>query len=243
MKKTVIILALMLSQLSFGQFGKLLKKVENVTKGTSNISLSNEQIGKGLKEALDKGIKEEVSKLTQTDGFYKNEAVKILMPAELQKVDKSLRSIGLGNLADDGVKMLNRAAEDAVKTATPIFVNAIKNMSFKDVKSILMSENKDQATIYLKTNTNQSLYTAFNPVVKKSFDKVGADKTWNTIIKKYNTLPFVKKVNPDLTDYVTQEALNGVFKMIAKKELEIRSNTASRTSDLLKKVFALQDKK
>ncbi len=243
MKKLIVITALIVSQLSFGQFGKLLKKAENVVNGKSNISLSNEQIGKGLKEALDKGIKEEVSKLTKTDGFYKNEAVKILMPSELQKVEKSLRSIGLGNLADDGVKMLNRAAEDAVKTATPIFVSAIKDMSFQDVKTILMSDNKDAATTYLKTNTNKSLYSEFNPVVKKSFEKVGTDKTWKTIITKYNTLPFVKKVNPDLTDYVTQKALQGVYKMIAKKELEIRTNTASRSTDLLKKVFALQDKK
>jgi hypothetical protein len=241
MKKSVLIIALIVSQLSFGQFGKLLKKVEDATKGKSPIS--NTEIAKGLKEALDKGIKEEVSKLTKTDGFYKNLDVKILMPTELQKVDKSLRSIGLGNLADDGIKMLNRAAEDAVKTATPIFVKAIKNMSFADVKNILMNSDKKAATNYLKNTTNKQLYTEFSPVIKKSFDKVGADKTWKTIISKYNTLPFVKKVNPDLTDYVTQEALNGVFKMIAKKELEIRTNTASRTSDLLKKVFSLQDKK
>jgi len=241
MKKLVLIIALIVSQLSFGQFGKLLKKVEDVTKGKS--AISNTEIAKGLKEALDKGIKEEVSKLTKTDGFYKNLDVKILMPAELQKVDKSLRSIGLGNLADDGIKMLNRAAEDAVKTATPIFVKAIKNMSFADVKNILMNNDKKAATNYLKSTTNKQLYIEFNPVIKKSFDKVGADKTWKTIISKYNTLPFVKKVNPDLTDYVTQEALNGVFKMVAKKELEIRTNNASRTTELLQKVFALQDKK
>lgn len=241
MKKSILIVALIISQVSFGQFGKLLKKAEDLTKGKNTIALSNEQIAKGLKEALDKGIKEEVSKLTKTDGFYKNETVKILMPSELQKVDKALRSIGLENLADDGVKMLNRAAEDAVKTATPIFVAAIKNMSFKDVKNILMSEDKKAATVFLQKNTNTELYKEFNPVVKKSFDKVGAAKTWKTIITKYNTLPFVKKVNPDLTDYVTNKALNGVFKMIAKKELEIRTKNASRTSDLLKKVFALQD--
>lgn len=242
MKKVLILIVLLSSQVSFGQFGKLLKKAEALTQGQTT-SLSNEQIGKGLKEALDKGIKEEVSKLTKTDGFYKNEAVKILMPAELQKVDKTLRKIGLSSLADDGVKMLNRAAEDAVKTATPIFVSAIKNMSFKDVKNILMSSDDKAATSYLKTTTNQELYKEFNPVIKESFNKVGADKTWKTIISKYNTMPFVKKVNPDLTDYVTQKALDGVFKMIAKKELDIRKNTASRTSDLLKKVFALQDKK
>jgi len=204
--------------------------------------LSNADIAAGLKEALDKGIDQQVTKLTATDGFYKNQLVKILLPAELQKVDKTLRDIGLGSLADEGLKMMNRAAEDAVKEATPIFVSAVKNMTFNDAKNILLG-NDEAATTYLKGTTTSQLYTKFNPVIKSSFNKVGADKVWSNIITKYNTLPLVTKVNPDLTDYVTTKALEGVYKMIAVEEKEIRNNINERTSVLLKKVFALQDSK
>lgn len=199
-------------------------------------------IAGGLKEALNNGITKQVSKLTATDGFFKNEMVKILLPEELQKVDKTLRSIGMGSLADEGLKVLNRAAEDAVKESTPIFVDAIKNMSFVDAKNILMG-NENAATSYLQNSTTTALTAKFNPVIKNSFAKVGADKIWNQIITKYNTVPLVKKVNPDLTDYTTNKALEGVFKMIAVEEKNIRTNIGSRSSDLLQKVFAMQDKK
>ena len=205
--------------------------------GTSGIDISG-----GLKEALNNGISKQVSKLTSLDGFYKNQAVKILMPEELQKVDKALRNIGMGSLADEGIKMLNRAAEDAVKESTPIFVNAVKNMNFTDAKNILMG-NESSATNYLQNSTTTPLYAKFNPVIKNSFAKVGADKVWTNIIKKYNTIPFVTKVNPDLTDYTTNKALEGVFKMIAVEEKNIRTDIKARTSPLLQQVFAMQDKK
>ncbi|HQW68952.1 MAG TPA: DUF4197 domain-containing protein [Flavobacterium sp.] len=199
-------------------------------------------ISGGLKEALNNGISKQVTKLTATDGFFKNEMVKILLPEELQKVDNTLRKIGMGKLADEGLKVLNRAAEDAVKESTPIFVDAIKGMSFNDAKNILMG-NESAATSYLQNSTTTALYAKFNPVIKNSFTKVGADKVWANIITKYNSVPLVKKVNPDLTDYTTNKALEGVFKMIAVEEKSIRTDLNSRTSDLLKKVFALQDKK
>lgn len=198
-------------------------------------------IAAGLKEALNNGISKQVSKLTAVDGFYRNEAVKILMPEELQKVDKALRKVGLGSLADDGIKMLNRAAEDATKEATPIFVDAVRNMSFTDAKNILMG-NDSAATSYLQNTTTSALYAKFNPVIKNSFNKVGADKVWANIISKYNKIPLVSKVNPDLTDYTTNKALEGVYKMIAVEEKNIRTSVSSRSSDLLKKVFAMQDK-
>ena len=204
--------------------------------------LSQAEIGNGLKEALNNGITKQVSKLTATDGFFKNEAVKILLPEELQTVDKKLRQIGMGKLADEGLKVINRAAEDAVKEATPIFVDAVKQMSFNDAKNILMG-NESSATTYLQNTTSTALYTKFNPVIKNSYTKVGADKVWKEIITKYNSIPLVKKVNPDLTDYTTKKAMEGVFKMIAVEEKDIRTNLASRSSDLLRKVFALQDQK
>lgn len=204
-------------------------------------TLGTSEIGAGLKEALNNGITKQVSKLTATDGFFKNEAVKILLPPELQKVDKTLRSIGMSSLADEGLKVLNRAAEDGVKEATPIFVDAIRSMTFTDAKNILMG-NETSATTYLQNSTSTALYGKFSPVIQTSLSKVGADKVWTNIINKYNAIPLVKKVNPDLKDYVTQEAMKGVFKMVAIEEKDIRNNLAARTSDLLRRVFALQDK-
>jgi hypothetical protein len=199
-------------------------------------------ISGGLKEALNNGISKQVSKLTATDGFFRNELVKILLPDELKKVDSGLRKIGLSSLADDGLRAINRAAEDAVKEATPIFVDAIRNMTFTDAKNILMG-NQSAATSYLQSSTSSALYGKFNPVIKSSFAKVGADKIWTNIITKYNSIPFIKKVNPDLTDYVTNQAMNGVFTMVAVEEKNIRTNLNSRTSALLQQVFAMQDGK
>ena len=193
-------------------------ELQNVVNNLPNSGgLTQAQIGNGLRQALDKGIKNQVSKLTSTDGFYRNELVKILLPEELQAVDNGLRKIGLGNLADEGIKALNRAAEDAVKTATPIFVNAVKEITFTDAKDILLGQN-NAATSYLESKTQQNLYQSFSPVIKNSFSKVGADKIWSNLITKYNSIPFVKSVNPDLTDYVTKQALEGVFTMIEVEE-------------------------
>ena len=202
--------------------------------------LGNTEIASGLRQALDFGIDKQVTKLTQKDGFFQNDLVKILLPEELRKVDKALRDIGLSNLADEGLKVLNRAAEDAVKEATPIFIEAVKDITFDDAKNILLGNN-DAATQYLTSKTQTALYAKFNPVIKNSFSKVGADDIWSNLINKYNSIPFTNDVNPDLTDYVTGEALKGVYTMIAVEEKDIRTKTASRTTDLLRKVFALQD--
>jgi hypothetical protein len=162
------------------------------------------------------------------------------LPEELQKVDDGLRKIGLDNVADEGLKLLNRAAEDATKEALPIFVNAVKDISFNDARNILLG-NDSAATGYLRSRTRDELYAKFQPVINNNLGKVGATKLWSDAITKYNSIPLVNDVNPDLTDYVTQEALKGVFTMIEKEEIEIRNNFSSRTTDLLRRVFALQD--
>jgi hypothetical protein len=203
--------------------------------------LTNGQIGSGLKEALNNGISNQVNTLALKDGFFKNELVKILLPEELQKVDKALRTIGLSSVADEGLKVLNRAAEDAVGEAIPIFVDAIKGMTFADAKNILLG-NDNAATSYLETKTTDALYQKFNPIINNSFKKVGADVIWEDLITRYNNLPLTNNVDTDLTSYVTGEALKGVYKMVEVEEKEIRTKLSSRTSDLLKKVFALQDK-
>ncbi len=217
-----------------------LQEVVNSLPQSSGAILSNTDIADGLRQALDLGIEQQVTKLTQKDGFFKNNLVKIGLPKELQKVDKGLRDIGLGNVADEGLKVLNRAAEDAVKEATPIFVKAVKDISFNDAKAILMG-NDDAATQYLTTKTQNELYRKFEPVISTSFAKVGADQIWSNLISKYNALPFTTNVNPDLTQYVTEEALKGVYTMIAIEEKDIRNSVSSRTTDVLRTVFALQD--
>ena len=203
-------------------------------------AMTNIQIAAGLRQALDFGIEKQVTKLTEENGFWSNELVRIGLPPELQKVDQTLRDLGMSNLADEGLKVLNRAAEDAVKEATPIFVNAVKEITFTDAKNILLG-NDTAATSYLSLKTTDPLYGKFNPVITTSLDRVGATQVWTNIINRYNALPLTTDVNPDLADYVTQQALEGVFTMIAVEEKEIRNNFASRTTDLLKRVFALQD--
>ena len=238
--KKILILSLALSLSSCAQVQQTLNQLPQLS--TQIPGIGGIDIASGLKEALNKGITDQVSKLTAIDGFYKNEAVKILLPEELKKVDATLRKVGLGSLADEGIKVLNRAAEDAVKEATPIFVSAVKNITFSDAKNILMG-NDNAATSYLQNSTTTDFDGKFNPVIKSSFAKVGADAVWTKIITKYNTIPLVKKVNPDLTDYTTNQALSGVFKMIAKEEKEIRTDISARTTPLLKSVFAMQDGK
>ena len=223
----------LLPLISCAELQQIAEQLPQNTIGTVDIS-------NALKEALNNGVSKQVTKLTSTDGFFRNEMVKIMLPQELQKVDKTLRDIGLSSLADEGLKVLNRAAEEAVKEATPIFVDAIKQMTFTDARNILMGAD-NAATTYLQNTTSNALYTKFSPVVNSSLSKVGADQVWNQIITKYNSIPLVNKVNPDLTDYVTTKAMDGVFTMVSVEEKEIRNNVAARTSDLLRRVFALQD--
>lgn len=204
-------------------------------------SLTSTQISSGLKQALSLGVTEGVKKLGVTDGFLKNEAVKILMPEKLRKIDTTLRSIGLGSLADQGVKLLNRAAEDAVTEAAPIFTKAITSMTITDAKNILLGSD-NAATNYLQGKTQSQLFTAFQPKVKASLGKVGADKVWSNLISKYNTFTG-QAVTTDLNEYVTTETINGVFKMVAQKESGIRNSPAMRTTSILQKVFGAQDRK
>lgn len=233
MKKRIFLLISVVLLVSCGELQQVINQLPQE-------GLGNTEIASGLRQALNFGIDKQVSKLTEEDGFYKNELVKILLPEELQKVDRTLRDIGLNKLADEGLKVLNRAAEDAVEEATPIFVNAVKGITFNDAKTILLGSD-NAATQYLTRATQTELYDKFNPVIKASFDKVGADAIWAELIGRYNSIPLVNRVNPDLTDYVTTEALKGVYKMIAIEEKEIRNKVSSRTTDLLRRVFALQD--
>ncbi|WP_313361412.1 DUF4197 domain-containing protein [Empedobacter sp.] len=203
--------------------------------------LSNATVASGLKEALSLGLTDGIKSLGQKNGFYNNSVAKILMPEELQNVEKTLRSLGMGSLADKGIKLLNSAAEDAVSEAAPIFVNAVTSMTITDAKDILLGGN-NSATNYLKLKTTSDLTKAFQPKVEASLGKVSADKVWNNLITKYNTLTG-NQIDPNLNAYVTQQTINGVFNMVAEKEEGIRGNKALRTTSLLQQVFGAQDSK
>lgn len=205
-----------------------------------NQPLTNIDISNGLKQALEQGISDRVSSLTEPEGFFRNELVRIMLPEELQRVDSALRSIGLGSLADEGLKLMNRAAEEAVAEATPIFIDAIRQMSIQDARGILMGE-QNAATQYLQRTTQDALMQRFQPIIESNFNKVGANEIWSNIITRYNRIPLMSPVNPDLTDYVTEQALSGVYTMVEVEEKEIRSSINARKTDLLRRVFALQD--
>jgi hypothetical protein len=242
MKKLVLLTALSFSySLIFAQtsgLNGLLKKASSAVSGTNSTtgsSLSTDQIVQGLKEALNVGAQNSTSKLSAADGFFKDAAVKILMPDEAKKVESTLRAMGMGKLVDDAILSVNRAAEDASKTAAPIFVNAIKGMSVKDALGILQGTDT-AATSYLRKTTNTDLTSSFKPVIEQSLQKTNATKYWSEVFTAYNKVSF-KKVDPDLTNYVTSKALNGIFYYVGEEEKKIRTNPTAQVTDILKQVF------
>lgn len=245
MKKRSLLLltALLLTQFSYAQLGNVLKKAKETVKETvEGGGLSQDEAGNGLKEALNAGIGEAVDFLSAKDGYFKS-PYKILVPEEAQKVVSKLKNVpGFNNIEADLTERMNRAAEDAAVKARPIFIAAIKGMTFQDAMNILMG-NQDAATRYLEKSTFQKLYAEFKPVIQESLDKVNAREYWKSAVTAYNKLPFVEKTNPELDDHVTRKALAGMFSLVEKKEKGIRSDVGLRNTDLLKKVFAQQDKK
>jgi len=210
--------------------------VQKILGGGNKNNLSNEEIVGGLKEALSIGANNAANQLSAVDGFFKDAALKILMPAEAQKVEKRLRAIGMGKLVDDAILAMNRAAEDAAKSAAPIFVDAIKSMSIGDAMGILRGGDF-AATNYLKDKTTASLTASFRPVIEASLEKVNATKYWDAVFTQYNKVS-TEKINPDLAAYVTEKALAGIFHQVGLEEQKIRKDPVARTTDLLKKVFA-----
>lgn len=245
MKYLAIASLVIITQFSYAQGLKgLLKKatgndsaVNKTIDKMGGTQLSNEDIICGLKEALKVGTENSTQKLSSVDGFFKDAAIKVLMPDEAKKVEDKLRSVGLGSQVDAAILSMNRAAEDACKSASPIFLNALKQMTFADAVGILRGGDF-AATNYVKEKTISSLTTAFRPIIENSIDKVDATKHWATIITAYNKIPFVNKINPDLAAYVTEKALFGIFYQISLEEQTIRKNPIARTSDILKKVFS-----
>ena len=245
MKKTILFSALLftLSALQAQGLKGLLKKDSSGKLGIGKIlntgsksGLSNDEIISGLKEALNVGTNNAAQKLSNVDGFFKDAAIKILMPEEAKKVETKLRNLGMGKQVDNAILSMNRAAEDASKEVAPIFVNAIKGMSIQDGVGILKGGDF-AATNYLKDKTTASLTEKFRPVIEASLQKVNATKYWNTVFSTYNTFSS-EKVNTDLVAYVTEKALSGIFYQVGLEEQKIRKDPVARTTDLLKKVFA-----
>ena len=217
------------------------QELESVLGSISNSgALTNQEIGLGLKEALSIGIGDGSDKLSQLNGYLES-PYKILLPEEAQKVIDKLKIIpGFADVEQRLVTRLNRAAEEAAKGAKEVFIGSIKQMTFQDALSILTGE-KNAATSYLERTTYDQLFGRFQPVILKALEDVQAQQLWGEIVTKYNTLPFVKPVNPKLDQHVTNKAMIGLFDMVEKKELKIRSDISERTSPLLRKVFAKQD--
>lgn len=208
--------------------------------GSATSELSTAEVANGLKEALGQGVEKGVQYLSKTDGFYKT-PYKIFLPEEAQNVVEKLRLVpGFSNVEEIVLEKINRSAEDAVKKASPIFVNAITSMTINDAMGILLGE-KNAATTYLNQKTYNPLVGEFEPVIVSSLNKFGALDYWTDAVNAYNKIPFVKKLNPQLEQYITEKALVGLFDRVEKEELNVRTNISARGTDLLKKVFARQD--
>jgi Protein of unknown function (DUF4197) len=231
---------IILFSISFGSLkAQLLKNIlTTVTNKGAGTDVSSSDISEGLKQALQVGTERGLQKLSSVDGFFANAAIKILMPEEAKKAEQKLRGLGFGSQVDDAVLAMNRAAEDAAKSAAPVFINAIKQMSIQDAVGILKGGDF-AATGYLKSKTTTELTNAFRPIIEESLNKVNATKYWNTIFSTYNKFSF-NKVNPDLSAYVTDKALSGIFYQLGLEEQNIRKDPAARTTDLLKKVFSIK---
>jgi len=199
-------------------------------------SLSNDDIIKGLKEALTIGTDSSAKKLSKADGFFTNAAIKILMPAEAKKAETTLRNFGMGQLVDKAILSMNRAAEDAASGVSTIFWDAIKQMTVQDGLSILRGGDF-AATEFLKKNTTAVLTAKMRPVIQASLDKVNATNYWKDVFTAYNKFS-KQQINTDLTGYVTGKAMDGLFHEIGLEEQKIRKDPAAQVTDLLKKVFA-----
>lgn len=233
--KTYLLGLLFCAFVPFASFSQI--KLPKIFSKNSSGGLTENEAGQGIKEALTKGVTNAVLNLNKTDGFFGSEVYKMFLPPDAQKIETTLRRIGMGDQVDKAILAINRGAEDAVAFAKPIFVDAIKQMTLTDALNIVKGP-KDAATQYFKQKTSEKLIAAFSPSVKSSLDKVDATKYYTDIVTTYNKLPTTfNKVNPDLTSYVVGKAVDALFDQVAKEEANIRANPLARTSDILKKVF------
>ena len=214
-----------------------LQQVANAAGAGAGIGTSNTEAAAGIKEALAQGITKSVLQLNANDGFFRNELYKVLLPPEARKIENTLRDLGFNSLVDKAILQINRGAEDAAGYAKPIFIDAIKNMTLSDAIGLIRNGDTS-ATHFFREKTTAKLLAAFRPVISQSLDKADATKYYGDMVSRYNNFPTTfKKLNPDLTSYVTQRATDALFNLIAKEEINIRTNLAARTTDILRRVF------
>jgi hypothetical protein len=214
-----------------------LQQVATAAGAGTGVGISNTEAAAGIKEALGQGIAKSVLQLNTTDGFFKNALYKVLLPPEAKKIENTLRDLGFNSMVDKAILQINRGAEDAAGYAKPIFVDAIKSMTLNDAIGLIRNGDTS-ATHFFREKTTEKLLAAFRPVIASSLNKVDATKYYGDLITKYNNFPTTfKKLNPDLTSYVTQRATDALFNLIAKEEVNIRTNFAARTTDILRRVF------
>ena len=215
-------------------FKKISKEVDKTIKGEK--PLTNDEIIRGMKEALTVGSNNAAGSASKLDGFFKNPVIKIPFPPEAREMETKLRAMGMGKQVDEFILTVNRAAEEAAKQSASVFVNAITSMTINDGLSILRGADT-AATGYLRKTTGVQLHDMFKPVIKNATQKVQVTKYWNPLASTYNSLPFVKKVNPDLEEYITQRALNGLYYLVSQEEIKIRKDPMARVTEILKRVF------
>jgi hypothetical protein len=238
MKRFIIILMALSPILVTAQNLKDLKNKaeQRVAQPDSKTNFTEEEAAKALREALKQGAEKGAALVSKTDGYFGNPKIKIPLPPDAQQKEQKIRSMGLNKEVDDAILSINRAAEDAGAKAKDIFVKAIQNMTVKDAIAIVKG-NDNAGTEYLKKQTTAALQAEFKPVIQTSLDKVGATQHYGKIVTAYNKIPGVQKLNPDLADYVTQKAIEGLFVMVQEEEAKIRKDPAARATELLKKVF------
>lgn len=215
----------------------VIDKATSIVTGTpKEPALSNDEVIKGLKEALTVGTNNSSGMVAKADGYLKNPKVFIPWPAEAKDMREKLIKMGMQKKVTEFETSLNRAAEEAAKKAAPVFVDAITNMSLSDGFAIL-NGNDSAATHYLREKTFSPLKEKFMPTVKEAVTKVKVTSYWKPLATAYNKLPGVKKQNPNLDDYVCTKAINGLMTLIADEEAKIRKDPMARVTDILKKVF------
>lgn len=220
---------------AWAQFDQILKGLGDKI-GSSGGGLSDAKIGSGLKEALKVGTENAVLETGQTDGFFGNKIIKILMPKTLQRIEQPLRLVGYGPQIDEFVLSMNRAAEKAVPFAKEIFWDAIGEMTFEDARKIL-NGGDTSATDYFKAKTSKKLHAAFRPPVENVMNEVGVTRQYNALVGRYKSVPFAQSITFDINEYVTEKATDGLFYVVGQEEKKIRTNPAARVTDLLKDVF------
>ena len=233
--KQFLLLLLAISTAAISPAQSILDKAKQKL-GMNKNGVTEEEAGKGVKEALNNGINSAVSFLNKPDAFFKSELYKVLLPPDAKKMEKTLRDLGMGKMCDDAIEAINRGAEDAVGFATPIFIDAIKQMTVTDALKLVTGGN-NSITNFFREKTSAKLKEAFLPVIQTSLEKVNATKYYGDAVDRYNKVPLVKKMNPDLAGHVADKTLFALFDRIGVEEANIRSNPAARTTELLKKVF------